>query len=68
MKTGRIKWFNPFENYGYIVLFDGSEVYFHATGLRMITQADHLNPGTDVCFDIIETRAGMEAHNIEQIG
>lgn len=67
MRTGRIKWFNEFQNIGYIVLFDGTEVYFHAEGITG-GYIDRLNPGTDVSFDIIETRGGMEAHNVEVIG
>ena len=68
MKTGRIKWFNSMQNYGYIILFDGTEVYFHGSGLRLGGNADHLNPGLDVCFDLIQTKAGMEAQNVEPIG
>ncbi len=68
MNSGRIKWFNSHENYGYIILFDGSEVYFHSTGLMSLGFAERLNPGTDVCFDLIQTRGGMEAHNVEPIG
>lgn len=65
MRTGRIKWFNSLQSYGYIILSDGTEVYFHATALKQDGTVDHLNPGTDVYFDLIETRAGMEAQNIE---
>jgi cold shock CspA family protein len=68
MRTGRIKWFNSLQNYGYIVLFDGAEIYFHATGVRNLGSIELLNPGTDVCFDLIETRGGMEAHNVDLIG
>lgn len=68
MKTGRIKWFNSMQNYGYIVLFDGTEVYFHGTGVRQSGFINDLNPGTDVCFDLILTRGGMEAQNVDRIG
>jgi cold shock CspA family protein len=68
MRTGRIKWFNDMSNHGYIILYDGTEVYFHGTGLRNSGLAGHLNPGTDVSFDLIETRSGMEAQNVEPIG
>jgi cold shock CspA family protein len=68
MKTGRIKWFNPAQNYGYIILFDGTEVYFHGTGVRPGGFENSLNPGTDVSFDLILTRGGMEAHNVDLIG
>lgn len=65
MRTGRVKWFNTFQNYGYITLLDGTEVYFHATGVRNSGCLSQLNPGTDVSFDLIITRAGMEAQNVE---
>ena len=69
MKTGRIKWFDSLRNYGYIILYDGTEIYFHGTCLTPgRPSADRLNPGTDVSFDLIITRAGMEAQNVEPIG
>ena len=68
MKTGRIKWFNPSQNYGYIILFDGTEVYFHGTCLRQTGFENRMNPGTDVSFDLILTKGGMEAQNIDLIG
>jgi cold shock CspA family protein len=66
VKTGRIKWYNAFQSHGYIILWDGTEVYFHASAVS--GQADSLNPGADVSFDLIETRGGPEAHNVELIG
>ncbi len=68
MKSGRIKWFNDSQNYGYIVLNDGSEVYFHCTGLSPSHGIGNLTPGMDVTFDLIETRTGPEANNIELLG
>lgn len=68
MRTGRIKYFNSSENFGYIVLFDGTEVYFHQTGVLNDGLINSLNPGQDVCFDILETRTGPEAHNVDLIG
>ena len=67
MRTGRIKWFNAMESIGYIVLYDGTEVYFHAEGILIGGMNDRLEPGTDVSFDMIETRGGMEAQNVEVI-
>jgi len=61
MKTGRIKWYDNFQNHGYIVLIDGTEVYFHSTSVRNISWIDRLAPGTDVSFDLIVTKGGMEA-------
>ena len=68
MRTGRIKWFNSFQSHGYIVLYDGTEVYFHASGLNRNDVIERLQPGADVSFDLIETRGGPEAHNVDIIG
>lgn len=65
MKTGRIKWFNSYQNHGYIVLFDGTEVYFHSSGLTNIGVATELSAGMNVSFDLIETRVGPEAQNVD---
>ena len=68
MVTGRIKFFNSSENFGYIVLFDGTEVYFHSSGILNDGLINFLNPGRDVSFDLIQTRSGPEAHNVDLIG
>ena len=68
MRTGRIKWFNDLQDHGYIILSDGTEIYFHGTGVLPSGLNGPLHPGTDVSFDLIETRSGLEAHNVETIG
>lgn len=65
MRTGRIKWFNSQQSYGYIILMDGTEVYFHSSAISQSVTWDALNPGRNVTFDLIETRVGMEAQNVE---
>ena len=65
MTTGRIKWFNQMQSFGYITLADGSEVYFHCTGLKQIDLMSILGPGQNVSFDLIHTRSGIEAHNVD---
>jgi cold shock CspA family protein len=65
MTTGRIKWFNQMQSFGYITLNDGSEVYFHCTGLRQGELVSILGPGLTVSFDLIHTRSGPEAHNVD---
>jgi cold shock CspA family protein len=68
VRTGRIKWYNAFQSHGYIILWDGTEVYFHSSAIRRANTVDQLQSGIDVSFDLIETRGGPEAHNIELIG
>jgi cold shock CspA family protein len=65
MTTGRIKWFNQMQSFGYISLADGTEVYFHCTGLKQGNLLDLLGPGLNVSFDLIETRTGPEAQNVD---
>ncbi len=65
MNSGLIKWFNPYKNYGYILLPDGTEVYFNATALAEGRFVGHLGPGQSVSFDLMETRIGFEACNIQ---
>jgi cold shock CspA family protein len=64
MNSGRIKWFNPYKNYGYILLLDGTEVFFRANALAEGSFVGHLGPGQSVSFDLMETRMGFEACNI----
>jgi cold shock CspA family protein len=66
--SGRIKWFNAFQGHGYIVLSDGTEVYFHGAVLRRSGLVDHLLPGSTVSFDLIHTRGGLEATNVDLVG
>jgi cold shock CspA family protein len=64
MNSGRIKWFNPYQSYGYILTLEGAEVYFQATSIAESRFIGHLGPGQSVSFDLVETRLGFEACNI----
>lgn len=64
MSTGVVKWFNPSIGYGYILGFDGSEIYFHATGIVDSEGGVTWRTGTQVEFDLIQTRIGFEATNV----
>jgi cold shock CspA family protein len=65
MHSGRIKWFNPYRNYGYIMLTDGTEVFFSQDSLAEGCFTGHLGAGQSVSFDLLETRMGFEACNIQ---
>ena len=67
MNSGHIKWFNPYTNYGYIMLTDGTEVFFYGDALSDGTFVGHLGPGQGVSFDLLETRMGFEACNIQPV-
>ncbi|MGE0762545.1 MAG: cold-shock protein [Bdellovibrionales bacterium] len=64
MSTGVVKWFNPFIGYGFIMGYDGSEIYFHCSSLAESGIEQSLNTGTRVDYDLIQTRIGFEATNV----
>ena len=63
MTVGKIKWYDSFKGYGYILQMDGQEIYFHHTSVA--GQHDSLTVGLHVTYDIIQTRMGPEASNVK---
>lgn len=64
MSTGVVKWFNPSIGYGFIMGFDGSEIYFHYSSIAEAGGGEGWATGTRVEFDVIQTRTGFEATNV----
>jgi CspA family cold shock protein len=64
MTVGKVKWYDEFKGYGYILQMDGLEVYFHYTSIAELTK--DLGVGSIVAYDLIETRQGWEAANIRR--
>lgn len=64
MSVGVVKWFSALKGYGFITLFDGSEVYFHVASIRDANAGTGWATGTPVEFDVIQTRTGPEATNV----
>lgn len=62
MTVGRIRWYDEFRGYGYIVQTDGTEIYFHSTSFLEVP--GHLAVGRAVAYDLIQTRTGLEATNL----
>ena len=52
MSSGHIKWFNPYKNYGYIMLPDVAEAPFFSRqfAFRWKSFVGHLGPGQGVSF------------------
>lgn len=64
MSTGVVKWFNRSIGYGFIMGYDGSEIYFHSESIADTDGGSSWATGTHVEFDVIQTRIGFEATNV----
>lgn len=64
MTLGKVKWYDEFKGYGYILQMDGLEVYFHYTSIAELPK--DMMIGSTVAYDLIETRMGWEAANVRR--
>ena len=64
MSTGVVKWFNTSTGYGFILGYDGQDIYFHSSALTDKGSESNLATGTRVDFDMIHTSIGFEATNV----
>ncbi len=59
MLRAKVKWFNPLIGYGYLIMQDGREVFFHRSETDW-----HLNTGDAVLFELYETGKGLSAKKV----
>ncbi|MDW8181826.1 cold shock domain-containing protein [Thermoflexus sp.] len=62
---GRVKWFNPEKGYGFIRCEDGTEIFFHRTGIArpgLILEADQ-----PVTFEVEITPKGPQAVRVTPV-
>lgn len=64
MATGVVKWYNASIGYGFIMGFDGSEIYFHCSSIAEADGGHLWRTGTRVDYDLIQTQIGFEATNV----
>jgi len=63
MVTGKVKFFNPTKNFGFIAADDGSgELFVHGT--KVIGE---INDGDSVSYQVGEGRKGPEAIDVQRI-
>ena len=63
---GKVKMFNQEKGYGFIMLEDGKDIFFHYSQLLM-DGFKTIDAGADVEFEIEETEGGPQAQNIVKI-
>jgi CspA family cold shock protein len=62
MSTGKVKFFNETKGFGFIVEDDTNNEYFvHISG---VVDADSLEEGQEVSFELEEGKRGMNAVNV----
>ncbi|MEA3309615.1 MAG: cold shock domain-containing protein [Chloroflexota bacterium] len=63
LHPGLIKWFNETKGFGFLVQADGSEVFFHKSGLvgdpNIVGQEN-----APIWYEIRETERGLKAYNV----
>jgi len=63
MVTGKVKFFNPTKNFGFIAADDGSgELFVH--GSKVIGE---IHDGDSVTYEVGEGRKGPEAINVQKV-
>jgi CspA family cold shock protein len=60
MTKGHVKWFSKEKGFGFIEQESGEDIFMHQSEL----QAEDLNPGDEVEFEIGEGRKGPCATNV----
>ncbi len=60
---GKVKKFNKDKGFGFIVIDDERDVFFHFSQLVM-EGFKTIEDGAEVEFDLVETERGLQAHNI----
>jgi len=64
--TGKVKSFNKGKGYGFIIVEDDKEIFFHYSDLVM-EGFKTIDPDTEVEFEVVETDRGLQAKEISKI-
>ena len=64
MPTGRVKWFNPRKEYGFILEKDGAELFVHRSEIQNV---ERLDEGAEVQYEVGQGRKGPYAKKVVQL-
>ena len=67
MKTGKLKWFNDKNGFGFIINERGEDVFVHFFYIKEEGHNKDLHEGEEVNFDIIQAEKGPSAINVHKM-
>jgi CspA family cold shock protein len=65
MTKGKVKWYNPNKGFGFIILENGEDIFFHQSGLYYAY--GNIANEQDVFFEIRQGQKGLVAINVRII-
>ena len=66
METGKVKWFNADEGFGFIERENGNDVFVHYSAIES-DGFKTLDEGQTVSFDVVEGSKGPQAANVRKL-
>jgi cold shock CspA family protein len=63
-QRGKVKWFNPYKHYGFIITGKGEEVFFHQ---HQLLKGNEVHKGQTAQFHVRYSMKGPEALNVELV-
>ena len=63
MSTGKVKWFNAEQGYGFITNEEGKDVFVHYSSINA-EGFKTLEEGQTVTYDVSESDRGQQANNV----
>ena len=67
MKTGKVKWFNTQNGYGFIRDENEQDAFVHYSNIVSERIFKNLYEGQTVEFDVVETEKGIQAVNVKVV-
>ncbi|HEY9187160.1 MAG TPA: cold-shock protein [Candidatus Paceibacterota bacterium] len=64
MPNGKVKWFDPKKGYGFISQDKGEDVFVHFSEIKTDNEFKTLEQNQPVTFEIVESKRGLQAHNV----
>jgi len=64
MPNGKVKWFDHKKGYGFISQDKGEDVFVHFSEIKTENEFKTLEQNQPVTFEIVESKRGLQAHNV----